>query len=96
MLTLFTAHPVAFTCVLVAIQIAGLLSACVVRRSEGSRYQVTSQCVFLGAMLGVGILTIATVTLGPGRWVAPGATLSAMAIVAMVDFGRRTAVSSSS
>jgi uncharacterized membrane protein len=95
MLPLFTSHPVAFTCVLAVIQAAGLLSACVVRRSEGSRYQVTFQCVFLGAMLGVGILTVATMTLGPGRWLAPGATLSAMAVVAMVDFGRRTAVSSS-
>lgn len=93
MLPLFNEHPAAFTCVLVIIQIAGLMSACAVRRSEESRYRVTYECVFVGAMIVVGILTILTVTLGPGRWLAPGATLSIMAVVALLDFGRRTAVS---
>jgi uncharacterized membrane protein len=95
MLTLLTGYPTAFTCLLIAIQLLGLVSACVVRRTEGSRHQVTCQCVFLGSMIGVGTLTLTTVALGPGRWLAPGATLAVMAVVSLLDFGRRAVISSS-
>ena len=68
------------------IQIAGLASAWLARLSEGSRSQASCQCVFLAFLGLVGLVTMASVTLGPRYWLASGATLSAMILGAIWDF----------
>jgi hypothetical protein len=72
---------------LVAIQIAGLISAWLARLSEGSRGQGHFQIAFFACMVLVGLGTIVSLSLPPGRWLFSGATLSLMVLAAVWDFG---------
>ena len=75
--------------VLGTIQVFGLISATIARLGEGSGCQTLCQRVFLASLALVGAATALSVTLlMPGAWVACGATLSLMVLMATCDFGR--------
>jgi hypothetical protein len=79
---------------LIAAQVFGVLSAGVVRLSEGSHCQAISQGVFLVALPLVGAATIVALMVGPGIWVACAASLAVMVLTATFDLNvrRETAV----
>lgn len=71
---------------LTAVQVLGLASAAVARLSEGSRCQAPGQCVFLVFLALIGGITVGTLLLGSGFWLASGGTLSLMVLGAVCDF----------
>jgi hypothetical protein len=75
--------------VLGMIQLFGLVSATIARLGEGSRCQTLCQRVFLVCLGLVGAATAVSVgLLAPGAWVACGATLALMVLMATCEFGR--------
>jgi hypothetical protein len=75
------------------IQVFGLVSATIARLGEGSGCQTLCQRVFLACLGLVGVATAVSVgLLAPGAWVACGATLSLMVLMATCDFGRASRV----
>ena len=74
-----------FSCLLAALQAVGLLSTWLARRSVGSSREMASQWLFLLAMFGVGLATLYSLLIG-GAWLAPGTTLSLMAVVGTCEF----------
>jgi hypothetical protein len=73
---------------LVAVQVAGLISASAVRVSEGSRRQTACYCLFLALLVLVGLATAVGVRLWPGGWLLSGTTFSVMVLIATCDFER--------
>ncbi len=71
-----------------AAQSLGLASAWIARVSEGSRYQSVGQSLFLACLTLVAAACIGSFTLGPGHWLACGATLSLMVLTVTCDFRR--------
>ena len=73
---------------LVAIQLLGLSIAWLVRLGEGSPHQSSLQLLFFAFLTLVGGATIATLGLGPGRWLACGVTLTLMVLTVTWDSRR--------
>jgi hypothetical protein len=76
-------------CCLGTIQLLGLISAAVVRLSEGSPQQTAWHRAFLACLGLVGVSTIlSSMGAAAGYWISSGTTLSVMVIAATCDFGR--------
>lgn len=71
-----------------AVQIAGLASAWAARLSQGSPRQASWQRLFFGWLAVVGGATVFALRLGPVCWLASGATLAIMVLIATCDFSR--------
>lgn len=82
------AHISIVKCVMLTLQVLGLATACLTRTSQGSRMQSTVQLFFFVSLLLVGAGTIVAIGLGPGYWMASGATLSLMVVAAVCEFDR--------
>jgi hypothetical protein len=67
------------------VQLAGIVSAWMVRISEGSIGQIHCQRFFLGCLAIVGLLTILSVALGAASWLLSGATLAIMVLAVIWD-----------
>ncbi len=65
---------------------AGLASAWLARLHEGSPWQTACHRLFFLCLVTVAGLTVVALHLGPGLWIASGATLSVMVITATGDF----------
>src|SRR5690606_16808426 len=75
---------------LATIQLLGLISAWMVRLSEGSRRQVACQWVFVGTLALAGAVAMVSVALEPGYWLASGTSLSIMVLAATCDCRKST------
>lgn len=71
---------------LASIDALGLVSASLVRISEGSRCEAWLQRFFLGCLGLVGATAIASLGLHPGCWLSCGATLAVMVLTVTCDF----------
>jgi hypothetical protein len=69
-----------------AAQFVGLASAWLARLSEGSKSQAPCQWLFFACLGLIGLLTLATIGLGPGYSLACGTTLAVMVLAAIWDF----------
>ncbi len=69
------------------IQMFALVSAWLARLNEGSRNQASWHGLFLALLAVMGLVTMATVPLGPPYWLPSGATLAIMVLAAIWDFG---------
>lgn len=69
-----------------AIQILGILSACMARWSEGSEKQAACHRIFYGIMPLMGSASLLSLAFGPGYWLCCSATLACMVLVATCDF----------
>ena len=83
------AHISMFNWVVLGVQVLGLGSAWLTRRSEGSPLQSTIQAFFFVALVLVGIATIVAIGLGPACWLASGTTLSLMVVGVVWECDRR-------
>ena len=83
-----SAHVAMVNFVMLGVQVLGLGSAWLTRRSEGSPLQSAIQAFFFVALLLVGIATIVAIGLGPACWLASGTTLSLMVVGAVCEFDR--------
>ena len=83
------AHIYMFNWVMLGVQMLGLGSAWLTRRSEGSPLESTVQALFVLALILVGMVTIVAIGLGPGCWLASGTTLSLMVVGVVCEFDRR-------
>jgi hypothetical protein len=83
------AHVLMFNWVMLGVQVLGLGSAWLTRRSEGSPLQSTIQALFVVALVLVGVATIVAIGRGPGCWLACGTTLSLMVVGVVCEFDRR-------
>jgi len=83
--------PIVAVWAVVALQAAGLLSACVLRVDRGSRRQTSYHCVFLVLLALVGLSTLLAAAWGPIPCLLSGTTLAIMSLAATCDFdsGRR-------
>jgi hypothetical protein len=70
---------------LLAVQLVGVLSACVARLSEGSPCQGTSQRMFFGALMLVGGATVVALAVSPGCWLACATSLAVMVLTVTCD-----------
>ncbi|MGD0899105.1 MAG: hypothetical protein ABR915_14800 [Thermoguttaceae bacterium] len=68
-----------------AVQVLGLLSACVARLAEGSRGQAWFQRLFFVCLLLVGLAATVASGVGPGCWMLSNATLAVMVLMATFD-----------
>ena len=75
---------------MVAVQVAGLASACLARASLGGNAQVSCQRVFLGCLALVSTATMLSLALSHASWLVCSTTLSLMILSAVWDFGQRT------
>ena len=73
--------------VVAGILATGLVSTWLARLNEGSSWQGPYYGFFLLCLVVVAGLTVAALSMGPGHWIASGATLSVMAVAATCDFG---------
>jgi len=73
-------------CVLAVIEVLGLLVAWIARISEGSRQEARFRWLFFACLTLVGGITIVSLTIGPGYWLAAGATLAIMVLTVTCDF----------
>jgi hypothetical protein len=78
----------ALTSSVVTVQIVGLLSAWIARRSEGSRHQSICRAVFYFCLVLVALTAMVTFSVGPGGTLACGATLSIMVVATIGEFDR--------
>ena len=78
----------------VALQAAGLASACLLRVDRESRRQSSYHCVFLILLGLVGLSTLCAAAWGPIPCLLSGTTLAVMSLAATCDFesGRRVLV----
>ena len=72
---------VLFPWILTVLQILGLLSAWLVRCSEGSRHETRAQWFFFACMGAVGIATLVAFGAAHGAWCFSGATLGGMVVM---------------
>lgn len=70
----------------VLVQALGLLSAWLVRVNEGSTGQAASHASFYISLAVVGSVTIITLGMGSGCWLASATTLALMVLMATCDF----------
>lgn len=75
-----------FVWTLALVQIAGLVSAPLVRLSEGSRGQVACHLLFLGCLGLIGLATMLAAHLGPRYLLISCLSMSIMVLVAVWDF----------
>ena len=73
---------------LIAAQCVGFGSAWLARLSEGSCCQAISQCLFVGILPIMGVVTALAFAVSPGWWLACSATLAAMVLTVTCDFRR--------
>jgi hypothetical protein len=71
---------------LVAAQLFGFASAWAARLSEGSRSQALGQWLFFGTLPLMGAVTMASLAVGPGCWLACSTTLAVMVLTVTCDF----------
>ena len=71
---------------LIAVQLLGVLSACVARLSEGSSRQAISQGAFFGTLSLMGPATMVALAVGPGCWLACSTSLAVMVLMVTCDF----------
>lgn len=71
---------------LAALHVIGLLSAWMVRVSEGSSRQIPCQCLFLAWLCLAGTVAMVCAGLGPGYWLASGTSVSLMVVCATCEF----------
>jgi CHASE2 domain-containing sensor protein len=70
-----------------SIQVAGLLTACVARLSEGTPRQTATQGVFFACLALVGVsAVIALLAMGPGFWLTSATALAIMIFTVTCDF----------
>jgi hypothetical protein len=74
-----------FSCLLAALQAAGLFSTWLARRGEGSRRQALYHWLFFACLACLGGSTIYTLFLD-GTWLASGAVLALMAVAGTCEF----------
>ncbi len=74
------------------VPVIGVLSVAAARLGPRGAFRAMAQWVLLAVFVAVVGATFVAVSLGSGHWLAHGATLSAMAIGSIVDFGRPGAV----
>lgn len=67
------------------LQVVGLWSTWLARRSVGSRRQTASQLLFVAALAAVGLTTIYSLLIG-GGWLLSGTTLSLMVVAGTCEF----------
>lgn len=70
---------------LFSIQLLGVVSAVLARLSERSALQSWCQGLFLASLGLMGLVTAASLSLGPGMTLASGATLAVMAVAAVCE-----------
>ncbi|MDZ7616484.1 MAG: hypothetical protein U1E05_05725 [Patescibacteria group bacterium] len=66
----------------------GLLSAWFARIGDGSPQQTASRILFFGFLVAVAAVTIVSVGVGPGYWLASAMTFAAMVLVATAETRR--------
>ena len=76
-----------------AMQILGIVSACVARLCDGTPREIVGQRFFLLVMLLMGIATLASLAVSPDYWLACSATLAVMVLTVVYNFhgGRESA-----
>lgn len=67
------------------LQVVGLWSTWLARRSIGSQHQTASQVMFVAALAAVGLTTIYSLLVG-GGWLFSGTTLSLMVVAGTCEF----------
>lgn len=72
---------------LATVQIAALMSACLVRMAEGSLRQARCQQVCLGCLALAGLATMTSLVMGPTPCVFSGAALAVTILTATWDIG---------
>jgi len=75
------------TVLLATTLVSGLVSAAMVRITEGSPRQSATQCLFLACLGLVALATTVSLTLGPGYWLASGTSFSVMVLAGACEFG---------
>ncbi len=70
---------------LVAVQMLGVASACLVRVCENSHCLAFFQWSFFACLVLVGLSTGVALLIGPGVWLACAASLAAMVLTATFD-----------
>ncbi len=68
------------------IHLVGFASAWTARLITGARRQAIAQAMFYLLLSGVGYTTVVAWQFGAGYWLASGATLSTMVLIAITDF----------
>ncbi len=75
-------------CILLGIQLTGIVGAVMTRFSAGSRRELTCQRLFWGCLCLVGMTTMVAAELWPECWPTLATTFSVMVLIVTVDFRR--------
>ena len=75
-------------CVILSVQVCGLLSAALARINEGRRWQAVFQRVFMALLVIVAFTTVLNVWNAPQQWMMSATTLAVMVVTATCDFSR--------
>ena len=86
---MLTFHEPILFCLLIALQVAGVLSLIVARVCEKAESATWYQGLFIGCLLAVGIATALTIRLENACWISCAATLGVMSVGANIDTGSR-------
>ena len=76
--------------IVVAVQVAGLLSAWLARKSVGGRRQRPCQWLFLSCLTLVGMTSVVSMGISPTSWLFSAGTLALMVLGAVWDFGAQS------
>ena len=72
-----------------ALQTAGIVAACLVRSSAQDRLAWLAQMMFFAILALAAGTAVVALSISPTAWFFSSASLSAMVLVAIVDFGGR-------
>ena len=70
-----------------ALQTSGIVAACVIRLSDRERLGWSTQAMFFALLAVAAATTFVALSISPATWFFSSAALSAMVLVAIVDFG---------
>ena len=70
-----------------ALQVSGIVAACLVRSSARDRLAWSAQAMFFAILALAAGTTVVALSISPTAWFFSSASLSAMVLVAIVDFG---------
>jgi hypothetical protein len=70
-----------------AMQLSGVFAACLVRSSARDGLARSVQALFLALLCIAAVTTVVALSISPTTWFFSSASLSAMVLVAIVDFG---------
>jgi hypothetical protein len=85
---MFPSPEAAIFCAVCSVQALAVASVALARLSEGCAEQICFQRLYVGLLLLVGGLTLATVFADSVHWMSFGATLTLMALGGTFDLGR--------